>query len=93
MSSVAKLTDAEEAVLSVLDGGDEWGCKIREQLKKQKIRQSIPAFYSMMARLEAAGYVRGWFEARVAANTPIKQRRYSLTPEGHRAIKEVQEID
>jgi hypothetical protein len=42
----------------------------------------------MMARLEQAGFVDGWYEQTLVAGQPVKERRYRLTKAGSRAAEE-----
>lgn len=51
------------------------------------VRNSAPAFYQMMARLEASDLVEGWYDQKLVAGQNVKERRYRLTPDGERAFE------
>jgi DNA-binding PadR family transcriptional regulator len=67
---------------------DRPGREIRSSLKSVRVRQSGPAFYQMMARLEKAGLVEGWYTQDVIDGQIIKERNYRATAEGKRAWRE-----
>jgi DNA-binding PadR family transcriptional regulator len=64
------------------------GREIRDQLKQFRVRQSGPAFYQMMARLERGGLVKGWYTQQVVEGQIIKERQYRITAAGGRACEE-----
>ena len=62
---------------------------IREHLARAfKFRQSGPAFYQSMARLEDAGFVEGWYEQQIVAAQIIRERHYRITALGRRSWNE-----
>lgn len=62
------------------------GRELRGALKKNhRIKRTSPAFYQMMARLEEAGLVHGWYRQRVADGVAIKERCYRLRGKGMKA--------
>jgi DNA-binding PadR family transcriptional regulator len=79
------ITHLQFAVLGLLHDQTRAGRDIREELRRFGVRRSAPAFYQMMARLEDAGYVEGWYEQKVIEGQLIKERSYRLRPAGARA--------
>jgi DNA-binding PadR family transcriptional regulator len=82
------LSHLQFAVLGCLLAGEEAGRGVRQQLSRLRVRQSGPAFYQMMARLEDAGLVRGWYVQQVVAGQILRERRYAVTEPGRRAWSE-----
>ena len=82
------LTHLQFVVLEALTGGEHAGRDIRSLLTSYGIRNSGPAFYQMMGRLEQAGLVEGWYEQKLVGGQNVKERRYRLTRAGARATKE-----
>jgi DNA-binding PadR family transcriptional regulator len=77
-----ELTSLQFAVLSVLMGSKRTGRYIREKLAEQGVRKSLAAFYQLMARLEEAGMVRGWYEKVTLDGQVIKERHYEIVAHG-----------
>ena len=48
------------------------------------VRRSGPAFYQLMARLERARLVEGWYEQVTVGDQAVTGRRYRITPEGRK---------
>ena len=76
------------AVLGALLPGEQRGRELRQKLKQLRVRHSGPAFYQMMARLEDAGLIEGWYTQKVVSGQIIKERRYAITAAGRRAWQE-----
>ena len=70
------------AVLGVLRAGSRRGSEVRGELEKLGTRKAGPAFYRLMARLEEAGLVRGWYEQEVIDGQIFRERAYEVTGEG-----------
>ena len=79
-------------VIGSLVAGEASGRDLRERLAALGVKKSGPAFYQMMARLEAAGYVRGWYVATVVSGQPIKERWYKALPPGRKVWRRAAEI-
>jgi hypothetical protein len=86
--NLPELSHLQFAVLEVLGAGVMAGKNIRAGLAEQRIRKSGPAFYQMMARLEEAKMVEGWYNQEVIDGQIIKERNYRITGEGARALNE-----
>jgi DNA-binding PadR family transcriptional regulator len=82
---IPELSHLQFVVLGALRVQERTGREVREQLRRYRLRQSGPAFYQMMARLEGANLVKGWYTQEVVAGQIIKERNYRLTAEGARA--------
>lgn len=78
------LTHLQYLVLGVLRAEKQPGRVIRHALAAYGIRRSAPAFYQLMARLERAKWVQGWYEQIVVHDQAVTERRYRITPEGAR---------
>jgi len=82
------ITHLQFLVLEALTGGDQAGRDLRALLASHGVRNSAPAFYQMMGRLEDASFVDGEYDQRVVAGQHVKERRYRLTRAGARAVAE-----
>jgi DNA-binding PadR family transcriptional regulator len=78
------ITHLQFLVLGLLRDGPRSGRDIRGDLGRHGFRRTSPAFYQMMARLEDAGFVKGWYEQKVVEGQLIKERHYCLRPAGLR---------
>jgi DNA-binding PadR family transcriptional regulator len=78
------LTHLQYLVLGVLRTEEQPGRVIRQALAAYGVRRSGPAFYQLMARLEKARWVDGWYERITVGDQAVTERRYRITPEGAR---------
>lgn len=83
--SLPRLTHLQFLVISLLKSGAARGRDLRPQLQQAGVRQSGPAFYQMMAVLEDAGYLAGWYEQQVIDGQIIRERHYKLLAPGKKA--------
>ena len=83
-----EITHLQFLVLESLVETDQLGRDIRALLGAHGVRNSAPAFYQMMGRLEDANLVDGSYDQRVVAGQHVKERRYHLTKAGARAVAE-----
>lgn len=79
------ITHLQFLVLGMLLAEPRVGRDIRRELARHGVRRTAPAFYQMMARLEDASLVDGWYDQRVVDGQLIKERHYRLRPAGLRA--------
>ena len=79
-----RITHLQFLVLGELLAAPQPGRDIRAELHRHGVRRTAPAFYQMMARLEDAGFVEGWYEQKVVEGQLIKERHYRLRPAGLR---------
>lgn len=82
------ITHLQFLVLEALSIDEQAGRQLRALLSSVGVRNSGPAFYQMMARLEEAGLVEGWYEQTIIAGQNLKERRYRLTRPGLRAVSD-----
>jgi DNA-binding PadR family transcriptional regulator len=82
------ITHLQFLVLEALDAGDQAGRDLRRLLEAHGVKNSAPAFYQMMSRLETAGFVAGRYDQKVVAGQHLKERRYEVTRAGRRAVRE-----
>jgi DNA-binding PadR family transcriptional regulator len=82
------LSHLQFLVLAQLLNGERTGREIRAGLKRYRVRQSGPAFYQMMARLEKAELLEGWYTQEVIEGQIIKERHYRVTTAGAKAWRE-----
>ena len=80
------LTHLQFAIVDALGAREKSGRELREILKTRGIRKSGPAFYQLMARLEDAGFVKGWYDQKIVDAQIIKERRYKLLGAGAKAF-------
>ncbi|HEV8410473.1 MAG TPA: hypothetical protein VGQ30_08185 [Gemmatimonadaceae bacterium] len=83
-----RLTHLQFLVVTELARNSAPGRVLRETLKGGGVRQSGPAFYQLMAALEDAGYVSGWYEQQIVDAQIIRERHYKVLAAGMRAIDE-----
>jgi len=85
--ALPELSALQFAILDLLGAGAMSGKKLRGGLKQCfDISKSGPAFYQLMARLEEAKFVEGWYEQEVIDGQIIKERNYKITGHGLRAF-------
>lgn len=82
------LSHLQFIVLGQLLAGESTGRAIREALRRFRVRQSGPAFYQMMARMERAGLAEGWYVQQVVEGQIVKERHYRITETGTAAWQE-----
>ncbi|HVT40760.1 MAG TPA: hypothetical protein VHE78_17100 [Gemmatimonadaceae bacterium] len=71
--------------LGVLLSGEQPGRLIRDAARGFGVRRSAAAFYQMMARIERAGLVEGWYEQITVGDQAVTERRYRITTGGRKA--------
>src|SRR5690242_19545678 len=64
------------------------GRELRTELLRRKVKSSGPQFYQMMARLEDAEYVEGFYAQLELEHQVVNERRYRITDSGKAAIEE-----
>jgi DNA-binding PadR family transcriptional regulator len=79
------LTSLQFIVLGALLGHERRGRDLRAELARHGARRTAPAFYQMMARLEDAGWVDGFYTQQIVEGQIIKERGYRVTIAGQRA--------
>lgn len=85
--SLPPITHLQFLVLEALTDVEQAGRDLRELLAGYGLRNSAPAFYQMMARLEVAGLVEGWYDQKLVAGQNVKERRYRVTKAGERSVE------
>jgi len=81
------VTHLQFLVLEALAEAEQAGRDLRDLLATYGVRNSAPAFYQMMARLEASDLVEGWYDQKLVAGQNVKERRYRLTKAGERSVE------
>lgn len=79
-------THLQMVVLGDLVNGERSGIDLRQRLSDEGFRKSAPAFYQLMARLEDAKWVEGWYEKKDVDGQVIRERRYHITGNGRVAV-------
>ena len=87
-----RLTPLQFLVLGSLLANEQRGSELRQELARHRIRRSGPAFYQMMARVEDAGWVTGFYRQRVEDGQTLKERWYRITASGTRAWTETRDF-
>jgi DNA-binding PadR family transcriptional regulator len=82
------ITHLQFLVLDALSAAERAGRDLRALLATHGIRNTAPAFYQMMARLEAARLVDGRYDQKVVNGQLLKERRYRILADGRRALAE-----
>lgn len=86
------ITHLQFLIVDLLRFDEHSGRYIRERLAEEGEERSGPSFYQLMSRLEESGYVTGWYESHSIDGQTIKERKYRITPKGHRIHKTVHEF-
>jgi DNA-binding PadR family transcriptional regulator len=79
------LTHLQFIVIGVLLADEQSGKDVRRELRRHGVRRTGPAFYQMMARLEDAGWIDGFYTQEIVDAQIIKERHYRVKPSGVRA--------
>lgn len=82
--SLPSLTHLQFLVLGALRGAQQPGRILRDTLASYGVRRTAPAFYQLMARLESAGLVDGWYEQVTVGDQAVTERWYRITGDGTR---------
>ena len=90
--NLPELSHLQFAVLEVLGAAQISGKDLRTGLSELGIKKSGPAFYQMMARLENAKFVEGWYIQEVIDGQIIKERQYKITASGIRALNRTKQF-
>ena len=86
------VTPLQFAILEALLNGKRSGRQVRVALAAQKIKKSGPAFYQIMARLEDAKWVEGWYEQKIIDGQIIRERWYRILGRGIQALNTTREF-
>src|SRR5579872_1297751 len=86
------ITHLQFLVLGILRAEEQPGRIIREAIASYGVRQSAPAFYQMMARLEREDVVDGRYEQIAVGGQMVKERRYKIKPAGLKLWSETREL-
>lgn len=86
--TLPELSHLQFAVLEVLGTAEMSGKDLRIGLGGLGLKKSGPAFYQMMARLEEAKFVDGWYNQQIIDGQIIKERQYKITGHGIRALNQ-----
>lgn len=79
-----KMTHLQCFIVHLVTRDEHSGRYLRQRLEEVGEKKSMAAFYQLMARIEEAGWVAGWYETEVVDGQTIKERRYTSTIEGRR---------
>lgn len=83
-----KFTHLQFLVLGILLSGERSGRDIRLAIEEFGVRNSAPAFYQMMARLERDEMVEGWYQQIKVGDQAVTERRYRATGKGAQTWEE-----
>lgn len=86
-NALPQLSHLQFAVLEVLGTEVGSGKDLRKRLSERGIKKSGPSFYQMMARLEEAKFVEGWYKQEIIDGQIIKERQYRILADGIRALQ------
>ncbi len=86
--NLPELSHLQFAVLGLLLHGELRGRDLRRHLAHWRVRQTGPAFYQMMARMEEAGFIEGWYTQKVLQGQILKERHYRICAAGERAWRQ-----
>ena len=83
--ALPRLTHLQFLIVTELQHGETPGRNLRARLRAADVRQSGPAFYQMMAGMEDAGFVSGWYEQQIVDGQIIRERHYQVLADGKKA--------
>jgi DNA-binding PadR family transcriptional regulator len=92
LAPLPPLTSLQFLVLGTLLDVERPGRVVRELLAAHGVRRTPAAFYQMMARLEKASLVAGWYEQVVVGDQAVTERRYRLTDSGTRLWRQTRDF-
>ena len=81
-----KLSHLQFVILVLIQEGATSGKELRTALREDGMRKSGPSFYQLMSRLEDNGWLTGEYRQNVVDGQIIRERHYTLTPDGSRAL-------
>lgn len=85
---VPLLPNLQFAVLALLCAGEKYGRELRQLMNDQeRIRQSLPAFYQLMGRLQEGGFVTVETIEKKLLGQTTRERRYRITELGEVALQ------
>lgn len=87
-----ELTHLQFLVLEIIGSSTMKGRELRDQLKQHGVKKGGPAFYQLMARLEDAKMVKGWYTQEVIDGQIIKERCYQLLGNGAKALRSTRDF-
>ena len=90
--SLPELSHLQFVVLNALGANVKRGKQLRADLAEHGIKKSGPAFYQLMARLEEASFIKGWYEQEIIDGQIIKERHYKLLGLGERALNQTMQF-
>jgi hypothetical protein len=90
--ALPRLTHLQFLVIAELSHGSVRGRQLRASLEEAGVRQSGPAFYQMMAGLEDAEFISGWYEQQVIDGQIIRERHYKVLAGGKKAWREARDF-
>jgi hypothetical protein len=91
-ASLPPLTSLQFLVLGTLLDAERPGRVVRDLLAAHRVRRTAAAFYQMMARLEKASLIAGWYEQVVVGDQAVTERRYRLTETGARLWRQTRDF-
>lgn len=86
------ITHLQFLILGCLLDGEQPGRAVRATIAGHGVRRSAPAFYQLMARLERAGLVDGFYEQITVGDQAVTERRYRIRAAGTRAWRDTREF-
>lgn len=90
--TIPNVSHKQFLVLAGLLRSPRSGRDLRDHLGDHGVRTSLAAFYQLMARLEDAGLVSGWYELKHVDGQTFKERRYEITESGRREWEDVRDF-
>lgn len=79
---IPDITHLQFLLLAALTGGERTGRELRELLGNEGHKNSGPAFYQLMARMEDGGLVKGRSTQKIVDGQIIKERVYEIAGAG-----------
>ena len=83
--AIPEITSLQFVVLRSIGEKERPGRYVRERLGEEGVSKSLPAFYQLMSRMEAAGLVTGHSRKVEVADQIVTERAYRLTGKGRAA--------
>jgi len=84
--AIPDLTHLQALVIQLLVDADRRGRDLRDDLRREGVKMSGPAFYELMARIEERKLVAGRYVVKVVDGHTIKERWYHMEKRGLKAL-------
>jgi DNA-binding PadR family transcriptional regulator len=87
--TIPGISHLQFVILDALGANVKRGKELRADLAESGVKKTGPSFYQLMARLEEARFVEGWYEQQIIDGQIIKEKHYRILGNGIRAVNQM----